>query len=136
MEHSEHRGMQNELKSSQRFGVLKRRFQRTGVHGFVADIADGNSMLNGLVADVSSGGFRMTRIADTFVVAKHSYTAFISGGGKNYKVLVKPCWQKNDAGSNFVEMGFKIVDAPWEWMEFVLNTVSDTDYEDDWGFHA
>ncbi len=132
----EHMAMQSSQESSQRFGILKRRYQRTGVHGFAADIADGNVLLGGLVADVSSGGFKMTRVADTFAVEKHSYATIISGGGKHYKVLAKPCWRRIDAKTHSQEIGFKIVDASWEWTEFVLNTASDADYEDDWGCHA
>lgn len=132
----EHMAMQSNQESSQRFGILKRRYQRTGVHGFVADIADGNVVLGGLVTDISAGGFKMTRIADTFAVEKHSYTTIISGEGKHYKVLAKPCWSRLDPSTHSQEIGFKIVDAPWEWTEFVLNTASDSDYEDDWGYHA
>jgi hypothetical protein len=123
-------------QGSPRYGMLKRRYQRTGIDGFVADIAVGDVVLGGIVSDISSGGFKMSKVAETFAVEKHSYTTIISGGGRHYKILAKPCWSRIDASSHLQEIGFKIVDASWEWTEFVLNTASDADYEDDWGFHA
>ena len=132
----EHLAKQNDQESSQRFGILKRKHQRTGVHGFLADIADGNIVLNGVITDISSGGFRLARLAASFVVEKHCYCTIISGEGRHYKVLAKPCWSKMNSSSQSQEIGFKIIDASWEWTEFVLNTASDADYEDDWGYHA
>ncbi len=129
----EHIAMQDRQKSNQRRGILKRRYQRTGVRDVVADIGDGNDLLGGLVTDISSGGFRMTHVTDTFAIERYSYPTIISSGGRYYKVLAKPCWHRLNSRTHSQEIGFKIVDASWEWTEFVLNAASDADHEDDWG---
>ncbi len=132
----EYIAMPDSQHSSQRRGILKRRYQRTGVRDVVADIGDGNDVLAGLVTDISSGGFKMIRVADTFTIDRYSYPTIISGGGRYYKVLAKPCWHRINSRTHSQEIGFKIVDASWEWTEFVLNTASDADIEDDWGYQA
>lgn len=124
--------MSDVRENTQRFGIFKRKHERFGIHGLTAHIADGNMVQGGVVTDISAGGFKMARIADTFAVEKHCYAAMITGEGKRYKVLVKPCWGNTDADSRTQEIGFKIVDASWEWLEFVLNSASDVYYEDDW----
>jgi hypothetical protein len=34
---------------------------------------------------------------------------------------------------NRIDMGFKIIDAPWEWVEFTMNEIPEFDYEDSFG---
>jgi hypothetical protein len=120
--------MSNGLMSS------KRRHSRVEVHGFVGDIADGNFVLGGIVEDVSSGGFKLSSLPGNFSAADRNYTTVISGKGKHYKVIVIPCWTKKASNSRSVEAGFKIVQAPWEWTEFVLGSESLFDHEDDVSF--
>jgi hypothetical protein len=39
-------------------------------------------------------------------------------------MLAKPCWRtKNDP--NTITIGFKILDAPWEWVEFTMNQLAE-----------
>ena len=35
-----------------------------------------------------------------------------------------------------VDIGFKILDAPWEWVEFTMNEIPEFDYEDSFTFQA
>lgn len=104
-----------------RMGGIHRRFQRETVIGFSGDIADGNHMIAGDVDNVSTNGFKMINITGSFRAGKHYYQTIISGDGKYYKLMAKPCWKRKTVGDT--EIGFKIVDAPWEWFEFILESV-------------
>lgn len=115
---------------------IKRRHARVDVHGYIGDIADGNFVLGGIVEDVSSGGFKLSNLPGTFSAADHSYTTVISGNGKHYRVIVIPCWTKKAGNDRSVEVGFKIVEASWEWAEFVLNTALPPGAGDDFSFQA
>ena len=117
-------------------GKVKRKNTRTQVQGFVGDIAVGSSTVNGNVADISCSGIKMTALPKNFSAVKHIYTTIISGDGKHYRLLVKPCWKKkNEHGG--VEVGFKIMDAPLEWVDLTLNMSSGfEDSREEFGFHA
>jgi hypothetical protein len=118
------------------FGQVERKFQRLWVPGFVGELADGKSIVGGIVEDISEGGFKITSIPDSFTAEKHTYSAILSGGGKHYKVLAKPCWRKQGQGKNNVEIGFKILDAPWEWVELTMAEIPEFDTDDDFGYKA
>jgi hypothetical protein len=114
----------------------KRRHPRVEVQGFVGDIADGNLVLAGTVEDVSSGGFKMSNLPKSFTAANQSYTTVISGNGKHYKVIVVPCWTRETDSNRSVEVGFKIIQASWEWIELILDFASPSTLDDDFGFQA
>ena len=122
--------------NSIRFGQLKRKYRRAGLTGFVGDLADEKLVVGGNIEDISTGGFRITNVPESFDAGKHTYVAILSGGGKHYRLLAKPCWKKPGSGKGNLEIGFKILDAPWEWVEFTIKTIPEFDYEDDFGYHA
>ncbi len=117
-------------------GDTKRKKPRAVVNGYVGDLADGSVVLNGTIDDVSSGGFKMSNLPDSFSDADRSYMTVISGHGKHFKVLVRPCWSKKVGSRLSLEVGFRIVETSWEWEEMVLNTVSDNCYDDDFSFQS
>jgi hypothetical protein len=126
----------SESTNSFRFGQMKRKYRRAGLAGFVGDLAVGKLVIGGHIADVSIGGFKITDIPGTFSAEKHTYKAVLSGGGKHYRLLVKPCWKRQGSGKGNMDIGFKIIDAPWEWVEFTMNEIPEFDYEDSFGFQA
>jgi hypothetical protein len=103
------------------FGQIKRKYRRVGISGFVGTLADGTKVIEAIVENISTSGFKFTNLPESFSAEKHTYIAVISGEGKHYKVLAKPCWRKKE-GEN-INIGFKILDAPWEWVEFILNRI-------------
>ena len=113
--------LQNEESGRYRMGGIYRRYRRGTVSGFSGDIADGNRIIGGVVEDVSPNGFKMSHIDETFLAEEHTYYAVVSGKGRHYKLLAKPCWKRSTETG--LEIGFKIVDASWEWTEFILDTV-------------
>ncbi len=119
-----------------RLGQLKRKHRRVSLAGFICDIADGLMSAGGVVADVSVGGLKVTDIDDSFLADKHVYTLLLSSDeGKYYRVLAKPCWKKKSGDTDSLEIGFRVVDAPWEWVEFTHRQVPDVEYEDDYVYN-
>ena len=118
------------------FGQVKRKHRRIDIPGFVGDLADGNSIVGGLIENISAGGFKMINVPESFTAEKHTYKAILSGGDKHYKVLAKPCWRKQGKDKNNVEIGFKILDAPWEWVALTLDEIADFDTDDNIGFQS
>lgn len=103
-------------------GQLKRKYHREKVSGFVGNIADGQKIIDGIVENISPGGFEITNLPHTFTGEGYAYTAVLSGGGKHYKVLTSPCWRmKKD--NNTLHIGFKILDAPWQWLAFTMHDI-------------
>ena len=118
---------QNDKGDGLQPGQHKRKYRRDGIPGFVADFADGNKIVGGIVQNVSIGGFEIVNLSKTFTAEKHTYRVVLSGGGKHYKMLVKPCWRKKN-GVNDVDIGFKILDAPWEWMKLTMYEISEIEH--------
>jgi hypothetical protein len=108
-------------KAPDRMGGIHRRYRRGKVAGLSCDIADGNRIIGGVIENISANGFKMSQVDDTFPADEFYYQTIVSGNGRHYKIIAKPCWTRDtDTGR---EIGFKIVDASWEWTEFVLQTV-------------
>jgi hypothetical protein len=124
------------LSDDCRFGQKKRKHRRAGVPGFVGDIADGKLVVGGNIEDISVGGFKICGVPHAFGAEKLTYTAILSGGGKHYRLLAKPCWKKQGSDKKSMDVGFKILDAPWEWVEFTMNEIKEFDYEDSFAFQA
>ncbi len=103
-------------------GRQKRRYPRAIVEGFTGNLADGMRIVEGRVGNISAGGFEFSNIPDSFTADKHSYTMKLSNGGKYYKLLVTPCWRKPKGGDIF-DIGFKILDAPLDWLEYTFNSI-------------
>jgi hypothetical protein len=106
------------------FDQCKRKYRRTDIAGFVGNLVDGKKVIGGIVGNISTGGFAFTNLPQSFSAEKHTYVAILSGRDKHYKMLAKPCWRtKNDP--NTITIGFKILDAPWEWVEFTMNQLAE-----------
>jgi hypothetical protein len=112
----------NNNESGRLPGHFKRNNRRAEIQGFTGNLVDGNKIIGGIVENISSGGFQLSNLPESFSAEKHTYWAVISGKIKHYKVLVKPCWRNNRAKNDIV-IGFKILDAPWQWTEFTLNLI-------------
>ena len=96
-----------------------RRYQRKDVLDYTGDIAENSRVLAGTVENISANGFKLSGVPDAFNGDKLNYQVLVSGCGRRFKLMAKPCWEKKNLGS--VEIGFKVIDASWEWYEFVLD---------------
>ncbi len=113
-------GVQDRRAEGKRFGMTGRRHRRWAVREMIARIADGKALYDGRVFDVSTGGFRLQRKPDDFAAVGMSYTIILSHGRQKFRVLAKPCWVRTDARNSSQEIGFRIIDAPWQWLEMVM----------------
>ncbi|MGB3224736.1 MAG: hypothetical protein WBB23_18175 [Desulforhopalus sp.] len=109
-------------------GHIKRKHQRAGISGFMGNLVDGRKIIGGIVENISTGGFEFSNLPESFDAGKYTYVAVITGRERHYKVLVKPCWKKYN-GKSDINIGFKILDAPWEWVELNLNRISEQGYK-------
>ena len=114
----------------------KRRQSRAKLKGYIADIADGHFVYDGIVEDISLEGLRLNDLPDRFIVEKRKYNLVVSGGPDSvcYKLTVYPRWKKKKPFS--IDIGFHITNAPAGWKSFVLqmmpNKEEDTHEEDIW----
>ncbi len=110
----------------------KRRYERLEIRGLMADIADGNRVFDGSIEDFSTGGFKITQLPQKFAVQSKQYVTVVSGHKNNFKIVIQPCWYKKTHSGYYQEVGFRIVQPPWSWIEFVQE-MSPEVVEDVWG---
>jgi len=96
----------------------KRRHQRITVDSLFADVSDGRGFFSGTVTDLSRFGLCMTDLPAKLDHTSQRLSIVISGHGRNFKMLVKPCWVKTATGRKCV--GVEIMNTPWAWTEFVI----------------
>jgi hypothetical protein len=108
--------------NDRQLGQVKRKYRRTEILGFSASLSDGKKIFRGVVENVSTGGVEIANLPKSFSPENYTCTVVLSGGGKHYKMLAKPCWSKK-RGKRNITIGFKILDASWEWVAFTMNQV-------------
>ena len=118
-----------ETKQYKRDGLLsgqfKRKYNRAKLSGFVVNLADGNKVIGAIVENISTGGFESANFPKAFTAEEHIYTVVLSGCDMHYRMLAKPCW-KRKYGENNIAIGFKILSAPWKWVEFTINRIPES----------
>lgn len=112
--------LQLDAASRVRSDGIYRRYQRRELSNYSGDIADENLVVGGVVENVSANGFKLSGVSSAFRAQKYNYKVMVSGGGKYFKLMARPCWQKTGTGTK--DIGFKVMDASWEWYEFVLES--------------
>ncbi len=114
----------------------KRKHERVELRGLIVDIADGHRVFDGMIEDISAGGFKITQVPSKFDLIPRNYVAVISGYRKNFKVIIQPCWTKKADNEYYMEIGFKIIQPPWAWVEFIQDMLPEDEQTDVWGAHA
>ena len=114
-------------RAQDRSDVVCRRYQRQDVLNYSGDIADDKIVVGGAVDNISVNGFKISGVPSSFSGDKQSYSVVVTGPGKNLKLMAKPCWAKKSTGT--VDIGFKVIDATWEWYEFVLDSFDEEQVE-------
>ncbi len=135
-------GIMNQLEKKTKLAVvsktgkIKRKYSRIPVSNVVCDIADGSFVFQGFVEDISSAGVKISQLPQTFSSERKSYRVIVTSQGKNFRIIVFPCWTNSDKLSQKAIAGFKIVEASWEWEEFVLGMEAGTENAQSLHFHA
>jgi len=110
-------------KTRNEWRVASRRFSRRAVEGLSVGIAGEGLYAVAVAENVSQGGLKLSGLSSRFQANNFLYRAVVSGGGKTFRLTMKPCW-KRSSGDQSVEVGFKVLDAPWEWCEFTNPQIS------------
>jgi hypothetical protein len=110
--------------------IDKRRQNRTILKGYMADVADGNFVYDGIVEDISLEGLRLNDVSNRFLVEKRKYNLVVSGGSESvtFKLKVTPRWKKENAP--YIDVGFHITDIPSTWKKFVQEVMPKNQGED------
>lgn len=107
---------------NKRTGQRPRKHRRMRAPLLVGDVADGKNVFQAMVEDFSAGGLRMSDIPNSFRIDRDVYTIVISTGKHHFRLMVKPRWQKQNQFGKNREIGFKIIDAPWRWIQLTKAT--------------
>jgi hypothetical protein len=99
--------------------IEKRRYTRTDIEGYIADIADGHVVYAGAVENVSLDGLRLNELPEKFSAIGKKYMVIVSGEMNSdcFKLKVISRWRKKNSFT--VDVGFSILDAPTGWRSFV-----------------
>ena len=101
-------------------GMLeKRKNNRLKLRGYIADIADGHFVYDGIIDDVSVDGLRLNDLPERFIMEKRKYNLVLSGGPDSvcFKLTVYPRWIKKNQYS--LDIGFHITGASTGWKTFI-----------------
>jgi len=96
----------------------KRRHERMEVPNLTVDVSDGVGFFSGSVRDVSRVGMQLDDIPRKLNDQAKQLSVVISADGKTFKMLAIPKWIDGDNSRK--RMGIKIIDAPWDWTEFIM----------------
>lgn len=106
---------------------IKRKHNRYRVSGYITHICDNRGAYEGIIKEVSDGGLSLTQVPVQFNSNVMSCVAVISGEQLTIKVKLQPVWSEHADDEVYQDVGFKIINSPWGWSEFVTkNTPRET----------
>lgn len=113
--------------------IEKRMHDRAELHGHIADIADGNFIYGGIIEDISISGLKLNSLPTKFSIEGRIYRIVISGGADNehIKLKARPRWKKTSRNGLSMDVGFRVIDAPWEWTELVHSRLPEQEPEEE-----
>lgn len=96
----------------------QRKHSRVVAHNVSGDISNGQAVFRGKIIDFSASGCRILGQPLDFRSDLHTYTAIISTSEHHFKLLVSPRWRREIEHNREVEIGFKVLDSDWDWIEY------------------
>lgn len=97
----------------------KRRYKRMEIPDVRVDVSDGVGFFSGTAADISRFGLLLDGIPRKFNDQANNLSIVVSTKGRNFKILATSKWVDEE---NYTKrVGIKILDAPWDWTEFVMD---------------
>ncbi len=99
----------------------RRKTKRMELKGLIADIADRSWAFNGWIDDISPEGFKVSYLSPKFTIHSIKYVTAISEFQNIFKIIIKPCWNKKVGCGYYQEVGFKVINPPYEWSNFILD---------------
>lgn len=95
----------------------KRKYPRIANTSLIADVSDGKRFFSGYVSNLSRCGLLLENIPEQIDHKACRISVIISGKGKNFTMITRPCWSKQRDGST--TLGLEILNAPSNWTEFI-----------------
>lgn len=97
-----------------------RKDQRIAVKGLRADISDGITTYNGLVANISKLGICLKDVPEKLSTSRSLLSIIIHSSSGNFKIVARPRWNQLQANSGKT-IGVEIASSPDNWGDFVLS---------------
>lgn len=98
----------------------KRRYKRMEVPGLLVDVSDGIGFFSGTVIDISRFGLLLDDISSRFNDKASNVSIVVSAKGRSFKMMATSKWV--DEENHKKRVGIKILNAPWDWTEFVMES--------------
>ena len=96
----------------------KRRHIRMEIPNLQVDVSDGVGFFSGTVTDISRFGLSLDDISSKINDQANNLSVVVSAKGRSFKMMATSKWV--DEGDYKKRMGIKILDASWDWTEFVM----------------
>lgn len=96
----------------------KRRYKRMGIPNLLAHVSDGAGVFSGTVTDISRFGLLLDDIPSRFNEKANNLSIVVSAKSRNFKMMAMSKWVDQEDYKKRV--GLKIMNAPWDWTEFVM----------------
>jgi len=93
--------------------------QRIEVQNVVANLSNEVESFSGTINDVSRAGMLLTDIPQELHDCGEKLSIIVSAKNIEYKMLVLPKWINENSAEK--RMGLEILDAPLEWILFVMD---------------
>jgi len=95
-----------------------RKFPRLNTTGMEVSIADRVGFSTGLIKDISRYGICITDLPRKLQPVNNSVTVVVSAKGQQFRLLLKPQWEKQEGV--MVATGTVINDVPRDWTTMVM----------------
>ena len=96
-----------------------RKHNRFKTLGLMCFVSDGKSSLLGIVEDLSSTGLRLGQIPMDFDETIPQCKAVLHGPTGDFNLTLAPRWSEETNRGMYKDVGFKIVEPPEGWSNFV-----------------
>ncbi len=96
----------------------KRKYLRLNTAGMEVNISDRFGFSTGTIKDISRFGVCIADLPRKLQTKDNIVVAIISANGQQYKLLLKPQWEKQDGLT--IVTGTKIDGVPRDWMQMIL----------------
>ncbi len=112
---------------------IKRKHNRFQVSGYVTHICDNRGAFDGIIKEISDDGLSLTQVPIQFNSNVMTCIAVISGEQVTLKIKLRPVWSEHADNELYQDVGFKIINSPWGWTEFVNKNSPEERMGDVWG---
>ena len=92
---------------------------RIQVQNVVANLSNEVESFSGTVNDISRVGMLLTDIPEELHDCSEQFSIIVSARNIEYKMVVVPKWINENSSEK--RMGLEILDAPLDWILFVMN---------------